>query len=224
MATGVHNGVSKIYISVGFGKLRQKSLENKDKVTKDTPGAKMRKTQQGSESWALEFDWLDGIIENIFYKEDAEHGNSFEVVMVDVMDRYQISFKDDSRFWFDLAKKLPNIDLKQKVKLNPYDFTDKSGKRIVGLSVEQNGKKIESFYSKKDDKGGYLTLHNFPTPDLDMNWKDKDEVKIYTIKVKKFLKNELETKILPKFQVQNTPTIEVDNDLPAEVGEDGLPF
>lgn len=223
MATGTHSGNSKIYLSVGFGKLRQKSLENKDKVTKDTPNAKMRMTKQGQESWALEFDWIDGIIESIFYKEDTEHGNSFEVVIVDGMDHYQISFKDDSRFWFDLAKKLPTIDLKQKVKLNPYDFTDKNNKRIVGLSVEQDGKKIKSFYSKELAEGKYEIINGYPKPDIDMDWHDKDETKIYTIKVKKFLKQEVETKIYPKLKNADPEVIE-DSDYVGAVENDDLPF
>jgi hypothetical protein len=222
MATGSNSGSLKTFLSVGFGKLRQKTLENKERVNKDTPNAVKRETQQGGESWAIEFDWITGIIENIFHKDDPQYGDSFEVVLRDATDLYQISFDDSSRFWFDFAKKLPNIDLKSMVKLNPYDFTEKgTNKRRVGLSIEQNGQKITSFYDKQNPDKTWEILNGFPKPPANMDWKDKDETKIFTIKVKKFLKAEFENRIAPKFEnashkiTHEEPTIDDEtSDLP----------
>jgi hypothetical protein len=227
MGLGSNSGTSKIFLSVGFGKLRQKSLANKEKVNSNTPGAVKRQTQQGADTWAIEYDWIEGTIDTMFYKVDAEYGNSFEVVINDGQDNYQISFGDDSRFWFDLAKKLPNIQLLFPVKLNPFDFIDKQkNKRHVGLSVEQNGVKILSFYDKKNTDGTFTSLYDFPKPDIDINWNDKDEVKVYSIKVKKFLKKEVETRIIPKFSHSDESVInkfETTDDSLA-VGDFDLPF
>jgi hypothetical protein len=226
MATGTNSSSQKTFLNVAYGKLRQKSLENKEKVNANTPNAVKRISQSGTDSWAIEFDWIEGKIENIFHKDDPEYGDSFEVVLSDVLDKYQISFADNSRFWFDLAKKLPNVELSQIVKINPYDFTEKgTNKRRVGVSIEQNGKKILSFYDKKKDDNTWELLHGFPKPDIDINWKDKDEVKIYTIKVKKFLKAEFEKRIQPLFGQPAKEHIEENNqdDIPAGAIDD-LPF
>jgi len=189
MSLGSNTGTAKTYLSVGFGKIRQKQTENKQKVDANTPNAVCRKTQSGSESWALEHDFVSGKIEKIFYKEDKEFGNSFEVTIADAMDTYQLSFTEDSRFWFDFMKKLPNIDLSKEVKITAYDFEDKEKKRRVGISIEQDGNKILSFYEKKGEDNKWTLLHGFPTGE-GVDFKDKDEIKMYFIKVKKFLRGE----------------------------------
>lgn len=222
MALGTSNQSDRTYLSVGFGKIRQKNQSNGEKVTKDTPNAVKRTTQSGNESWAIEYDFCEGKIENIFYRQDENYGNSFEVVLSDVADEYQLSFKEDSRFWTDLMKKLPNIDLSERVKLFAYDFESK-GKRYVGMSVEQNGQKIQSFYSKKVGDS-WKEANGFPSAD-GVDWKDKDELNIYLIKVRKFLRNEFKTRIEPKFEKVKEATKST-YELPGDIEElaQDLPF
>lgn len=199
MGLGSRSDGTKIFLQVSFGKIRQKSLENKQKVDASTPGAVRRETQSGSESWALEHDYISGIIENIFYKEDPQYGNSFEIVISDVVDEYQLSFAEDSRYWFDFMKKLPNVDLKNQVKISAYDFVNKEGKRVAGCGVEQNGQKITSYYEVKGKDGKWQLLHSFPVSE-GVDFKDKDETKMYFIKVKKFLRKQFEDLIKPKLE------------------------
>ncbi len=197
MSLGSHSGSPKIFLQVSFGKIRQKNLENKQKVDANTPGAVRRETQSGNESWALEHDYLLGIIDNIFYKEDAQYGNSFEVVISDNIEQYQLSFTEDSRYWFDFMKKLPNVDFKSQVKISAYDFLNKESKRIAGCGVEQNNQKIASYYEVKDKDNKWQLLHGFPISE-GVNFKDKDEVKVYFINVKKFLRKQFDDLIKPK--------------------------
>ena len=49
-------------------------------------------------------------VKNI-YKEGYK---LFEVIISDGLDMYQLSFTEDSRFWFDMAKKLPNVNFNEK--------------------------------------------------------------------------------------------------------------
>lgn len=194
------NGAAKVFLSVGFGKIRQKSVNGK-KVDENTPGAICRETQSHAMSWAIEYDFIEGIIEKIFFKEDPQYGDSFEVVIRDVVDLYQVSFPEDSRYWGDLMKKLPNINLNQEVKLTSYDFEDKeSHKRISGLSVEQNGEKIQSYYSIKKQDGTYDIVNGFPSS-AGVDFKnDKAERNIYFIRVKAFLHREFDSLIAPQFK------------------------
>jgi len=211
---GANNHESRIYLSVGFGKLRQKSV-GRERVTSATPNAVKRLTQQNAETWALEYDYVEGVIENIFFKPDEQYGHSFEVVIVDVLDSYQVSFTEDSRTWFDLAKKLPNIVLTDRVKITPYDFDDKqTGKKRSGVSVVQFGEKVVSAYEVKNAGGQWACLHGFPES-TDVDWKDKDDIKLYMIKVKKFIRSEMSNKIIPLF---------VKAESEKQVPDEGAPF
>jgi hypothetical protein len=222
MGLGTNAGVEKIFLSIGFGKIRQKTV-GKEKVTADTQFAVKRITNTGAESWALEHDYLTGRIENIFYKEDANYGNSYEVIINDNGDVYQLSFKDDNRNLFEFFKKLPNINIDKPIKITAYDFTTPDKKRVAGISISQDGVKITDAYSDRDAKGNWTLKNGYPSAD-GVNWKDKDEIKVYTIAVKKFFKNEFDTKFSKMFSSANTdtsvtvteshPSTEVDEDLP----------
>lgn len=223
---GSNQNANRTYLSVGFGKIRQKSLDGKP-ITGDTVGAKKHETQSGAESWSIDYDFLEGKIENIFYKEDKDFGSSFEVVISDAADEYQLSFKEDSRFWVDFACKLPNIDLGNKVKITAYDFEYK-GKRHVGISLLQNGVKITNFYSEKTENG-WITKHGFPNSE-NTNWTDKDDIKIYMIAVKKFLRSEFNTRIESMFtgtvksKTDEQHPEQYETDIPPFPTEEDLPF
>ena len=218
---GSYQDNSRIFLSVAFGKIRQKYTDTGQRVDENTPGAVKRETQAGKDSWAIEHDYVSGKIEKIFYKEDAEYGNTLEVVIEDGPEKLQLSFHEDSRFWFDFIKKLPNIDLSKEVKITAYDFIDKEKKHRVGISIEQSGAKIVSYYERKDgDK--WTLLHGFPSSD-GVSFKDKDEIKIYFIKVKKFLKSQFDELFAEKWKrVENQQSdniveeaeITPDNDMP----------
>jgi len=229
MGLGSHNQTQKTFLTVGFGKIRQKSLENKQRVDANTPGAVKRLTQSGAESWALEHDYISGLIENIFYKEDAEFGNSFEVTISDKGEKYQLSFSEESRFWIDFMKKLPNIDLLQELKITAYDFTDKENKHKAGISVIQNDVKITSYYEHKKEDGKWDFLHGFPSS-TGIDFKDKDELKMYFIKVKKFLRGEFNRLFASTFSTKkenkplDEPEIHSDFDLPGVEPDSDLPF
>jgi len=223
---GSHNGTSKIYLTVGFGKIRQKSLENRQKVEKDTPGAVKRQTQAGADSWAIEHDFVSGTIENIFYKEDKQYGNSFEITLNDVADTYQLSLSETNRNCIDFLKKLPNLDMTNKVKLTAYDFVDKLGKRRAGLSIEQDGQKISSYYEQKQADGTWKLLHKFPSGE-GVNFKDDDDAKIYFIKVKKFLKAQFDEFFANHFNSKNAePNMSHIEDAAPDISNepDDLPF
>jgi hypothetical protein len=220
---GSNNGTQKTFLTVGFGKIRQKTLDNKTKVDENTPGSVKRTTQSGSESWALEYDFIEGTIEKIFYKEDKDYGNSYEVVISDV-EVYQLSFSETSQYCNDLLKKLPNINLLDRVKFTAYDFEDKDHKRKCGLSIEQHSNKITSHYEVKQPDGKWKLLHSFPSGES-IDFKDKDECKIYFIRVKKFLRAEFDRLFKDKFSSTEPSNKKMDiDDMNIPPVEDDLPF
>lgn len=222
MALGTNSSSPRIFLTVGFGKIRQKSLENKQKVDANTPNAVKRLKKDNTESWALEHDFVSGTIENIFYKEDQQYGNSFEVVICDMGALYQLSLQEESRFWIDFMKKLPNVDLSKDIKITAYDFTDREGKHRAGISLLQNEQKIQSYYETKSQSGTWTILHGFPASE-GVNFKDKDELKVYFIQVKKFLRNEFNRLFSGKFQKHEEKSDTNDEYTPS-VPDDDLPF
>ena len=208
---------NKTFLSVGYGKIRQRSL-NGAKVDEHTPGAVYRskpdKPDKGT--WAIEYDALVGKIVNIFYKESKEFGNSYEVTFDDMGELYQVSFRED-QLGFSFLKKLPNILFSANCELKTYpDFTSKDGKKVMaGLSLSQNGQKVASAYEEKT-ADGWKYLLGFPEPDPKMDWKDKDDRDAYNIRIKKFFKSEYASKWQPMFASKNEAVIEQVDAIPEE--------
>ena len=220
MALTVTRSEGRNYLSIGFGKIRQKQLPNGQKVDETTAGATMRETDKGI-SYSIEYDKISGLIQDIHFKEDSQYGNSYEVMIYDNDERYQLSLKEDSRITMEFLKKLPNIDFKYEVELSPFDFTTKDNKRLVGITIKQNGEKIESFYSRKDGEK-WITLNGYPEPPANMDWKNKKQLQRYSLDVQEFLLNEFKKiKFEPISEAQKT-VVQSQPDVPAT--EDDLPF
>lgn len=222
---GVNNSGEAIYLSVAYGRLRMKTLSNGTKVTAETENAVSRKNSKGEDSWAIEYDFVKGDIEKVFRKEGGDYDDRFEIVITDGADRYRVSLSEGSRFCNDFLKKLPNIDFNKSVILTPYDFESKTdGKRRVGISIEQEGNKIKSYYSAEKN-GKWELLYGYPSGD-GVDWGDKDEIKMYGIKVKKFLREEFEKRMkdIPEKPKQEIKGTEKTNDDILDEEPDDLPF
>ena len=112
---------------------------------------------------------LDDVnITNIQVQEPKELQNGTtipEQIVVDVnsptpgkIDRLQMS--SDSKWGNDFARKIVNADLTQPLTIRPFSFVpEDSDKRIEGISLQQNGVKIEDKYREKDKKGNYKNIN-----------------------------------------------------------------
>jgi len=177
------------FLHISYGKFRERAGENES-------GAEVRINKDNKSIWEFVFDFVEGQITGIFYKEDDKFGNSFEVVLDDKIDKFQIAFKEGDSFFNDFFSKLPNVNLDKWVKLVPYDFEDKNtGKKKRGLVIWQEQNKIESKFTSYDKETKKFTYYEgFPEPEKKM---DKEDWKIYFIKVVKFLRNYTNNKIVP---------------------------
>ncbi len=177
------------FLHISYGKFRERAGENES-------GAEVRINKDNKSIWEFVFDFVEGQITGIFYKEDDKFGNNFEVVLDDKIDKFQISFKEGDSFFNDFFSKLPNVNLDKWVKLVPYDFEDKNtGKKKRGLVIWQEQNKIESKFTSYDKETKKFTYYEgFPEPEKKM---DKEDWKIYFIKVVKFLRNYTNNKIVP---------------------------
>lgn len=215
-------GVSekKTYLQIGWGKLRLKAAVMAEGVVE-------RETQKGEKSLAYEYNFIEGKITKIYYKDSKEYGNSFEVTIDDGKEKYSVSFKEDSRYCQDFLSKLPNIAFSKTVKITPYQMTDnKSGKEKRGVSIQQDGVKIQSYFSELvDEKWNHK--HGFPEP-ASKNMSET-ELKIYFLLVKDFLTKYACKYIIPTLQeasysAELTHEPEADPIPDAAGTDDDLPF
>lgn len=211
-----HEGSGKVYLSVIEGKLRQK-------VTEDTEGAVKRdwKAPDGSTGtkWELVYNSVTGTITDLRTK-DSDYGK-FLVIEFDGGE--SLSLHTDHRFFSDTVKKLASCDLTQPVEMSPYDFEDDAGKRIVGMSIKQDGHKVKDFFYDFDKK---KNLNGFPEPDKDKKKTyDKDDWKAYFLQVKKFLLAYVTLTLAPtlkKVEAEEIPVVK--NEEKATINLDDVPF
>jgi len=200
------------YLHISYGKFRERAAENEN-------GAEARTNKDNKTVWEFVFDYVEGQITGVFHKEDDKFGNSFEVIIEDGTDKFQVSFKEGDNFFNDFFSKLPNIDLDVWVKLVPYDFVDqKTNKNKRGLVIWQGDVKVESKFTSYDQETKKFNYsEGFPEPEKKM---DKEDWKIYFIKVVKFLRTYTNSKIIPK--LKNKQDDLVDHTVYEEIPETNL--
>jgi hypothetical protein len=147
-------GSRKIYLSIVQGTLRQtvdKTTENaveRKYKTKDKAGNEIEATK-----WELSFiEWYGRVLD--IRLKNGEYGEVLEIEFEDAI----ITMHIKSRFFINFMQKLPNINLNKTFSVHPYDF-EANGKKLKGVSIEQEGEKIKSYYW--NDKDG-VPAHGIP--------------------------------------------------------------
>lgn len=101
---------------------------------------------------------ISGIINKVSFYE-GDFGKSLQLEITDEgEDPITLSLSTNSNFGEDMMKKLPNINLEERVVLAPYAFVNDNGKSVKGITVTQNDKKIQNYFydfSKKEVINGY---------------------------------------------------------------------
>jgi hypothetical protein len=137
---------------------------------------------------------ITGVISNIAIYESDSYGKSLHITMGD--NDLVISLSLNTSFAKDFMRKLPNIDIEQPVELLPYSMKIDGDKPKKGLSIKQDGKKVESYYFEKDAKGVYQNKNGYPDlpKEAKGNWNNmsKEDETIYYAHVLKFLLSEVE--------------------------------
>lgn len=212
---GLTERTNRIYLSIGFGKLRMK-------CSPDNPKAIKRETDKGT-TYAIEYTSISGTLDAIIFRDDPNYGRSWLLQITD-KEQYQVQVSEESRYASDLLERIPNLVIGEIYKFTPYDFEDVlNKKRRVGLSIKTlSDEKVENYYKiYNEDKKEWIYKHGYPTYDGD--WKDKDEMKIYFMRVLKFLRTEA------RCLADKPTTKQVKDDLPDEPANpenivDDLPF
>lgn len=157
-------------------------------VPEGTPGSAIRdwETKDGTKGskTELKFTTLTGVITSVSF-HDGEYGKNLILAVNDgKSDDVILSLGTKQPFAEDIMKKLPNIDLQSEVTLKPYAFEDDKGKTRKGITVYQNGNKVEGAYW---DVEGKKAVKGFPQPTGDTGKFDSDDWVAYFIEVRKYL-------------------------------------
>lgn len=170
------NSTGKTYLRIVNGSWAQT-------VDKGTEGAKLReyegKNGQKGSKWELYFSSWTGRIHTIEFRE-----NEFGIqCLIDVGDAV-LTLPTDSRYFADLASKLPSANLAKDLTFHPFNMDTETGKK-VGISLQQDGVKLKNFYWD-----GTKKLHGYP--EVDETKKSKNGYwKFYFAEVSEFLISEL---------------------------------
>lgn len=206
---------NKPYLSIVSGNIVQK-------VDKDTPGARLREyeTKDGAtgSKWELVYMNWTGQIHGITFK-DGDFGTMCNIDLGDAF----LTLGTSSRYFSDFASKVFNADLSQEITFHPYDMEGDGDKKIQGISLQQNGVKLKSYFRDENNN----PINDFPVVDEAKKEKlKKNYWKTYFAEVEAFLIEKLgELKITQteaKPQIQTEPMDAAD--LPDLTPDEGLPF
>jgi hypothetical protein len=109
----------------------------------------------------------------------------WEVTVTDGEETFILSWNYSSRYTNHFFRALPNIDIAQEVKINPWSMRDKNdpSKTAIGLSMYQGGNKVEFYYTKDEPRD---------MPDLvqtkvkgKVQWDDSDQLEFFEVMAKK---------------------------------------
>lgn len=210
-----------LYLSIVGGSMVQKS-------DADNPEAKKREFTKDDGSVVTKYEIhhrnLTGRIVGLDFK-DSDFGEQFTITIQAGAEKAKLTMGTDSNYFSDFAKRLPNIDLNKDVTLNPYDMEKDNGKSARGISVKQGDEKITSAYwNGKKAVGGIPVVSEEDRKDY-----DKDDWKMFFIKVKKFLKKKVQALEIPEYKSfiggqEELPKQEAASTSSSTPEEDDLPF
>ncbi len=98
----------------------------------------------------------------------------------------------ESQYAANFLGKALNIDYTKKVELRSYAIEKDNGKTNNGISIKQYGEKILSYYYNPVTKEN---INGMPVPEKPNSKMDKDDWKMYFIKIRKFLTNMLDEQL-----------------------------
>lgn len=197
------------------GSIRQSVAEN-------TPGAVRRDYELKDGTKGTKFEKVYARLWGPLQSIEIFEGDFGKNLLVTI-DGYTLSMSVQQPFAEDFMKKLPNIDPAKEIELKPYSFEDEKGKLRRGVTITQDGVKIQNHYydpEKKEVANGYPEVG-------DSTGFDSDDWKMYFMKARKFLLAETEKHPLFKVFMPNDTPIPTAGDVKypeAEVAVEDIPF
>jgi hypothetical protein len=160
------------------------------RVPEGTPDAEPRELKKGPKAGTIIHEVFIEKIQNVLLDEfkienHDEYGSQIKLTLRDMDEGseevYKINFSLNGKYGSNLIKRIESADLSKVMDLNPYNFISKDdGSKIVGISIVQDGKKIEQNYRKDDGGKGPSGVLPQPTEETKLgktvlNWDEPNE-------------------------------------------------
>jgi hypothetical protein len=98
----------------------------------------------------LVFDEMEGIITDIFFKDDEYQGRKFTLAMFTMYfdaEKYILSLNTDSSYFRSFCNYLRSADLTKNIVIRP-KITEDDGKKKYSIFLQQEGKWLKAYYTK----------------------------------------------------------------------------
>ena len=161
-------------------------------TTEDDPLAIKRTIKKDGKPDKVMFEQVNkglrGVIESVEAR-DGQFGRQLYIAITDGIERFYLQVAWDSSYSRSFLERLPGIDLSKDVDIIPYSFTDKKGKKRSGITLNQDGVKIPSYFREyNEDFTSSTHSYGYPEGGDDM---ETDDWKILGIQQMKFLKSKV---------------------------------
>jgi len=127
-------------------------------------GVTKRVNKKGDTVYEMHLDFIRGFIVGADLKlppsDHPEYGKTIELkIEAENGAQCVLQIPFDSAYARGFLYSSPNMDLSQPVEIEPYQyFSKKKGRDATGLSLFQNGEKLDWAYGTKDNPGGIPPL------------------------------------------------------------------
>jgi hypothetical protein len=211
-----------MYLYIVQGHLMQR-------VKEDTPGAVKREWEKDGNSgikWELQYKNLTGHLTGVEFKE-SDFGEQCIIKMEANGEKAQLQMAMDSNYFSSFGHRFSNINFDLPLTINAYNFENENKKKMAGLSLTQDGKKLKGYFWDTEAK---VPINGMIQPQGDRDKFKKADWIYYFSKVTEFLKDHIGSEFskmitgdrppaqsLPKsITERSTPKVEdnADDDLP----------
>lgn len=146
------------YYSVTAGKV----VKSLGKVKPENMEGVTERTTDDGPRYEIQSDYIAAHITGARLKDPPEGksdwGKQVELSLIAGGQKAILNIKFDSSYGRGFMFPLPNVDLSLPVEIEPYAYTSKDGKDKRGLSIIQDGQKIDWAYGTKDNPDGMPPL------------------------------------------------------------------
>ena len=174
-------GPRKQYLSIIQGSIRKY-------VAEDAKGAIKREYTLKDGTSGVKYEYIYESVSGRIERMEVLDKKFGEVLEIELDDEI-LSINTDSRYYSSFVKKIASADINRDVIIAPFDFEPDEGKRVVGVNIFQDDKKLENYYWDNETK---KACNGMPLPDGDTTQYKSKDWQMYFIIVGKFLSSEVE--------------------------------
>lgn len=159
-----------------------------------------RTNKLGNQVYELFYDTFTGKLTNV-RTQDGEYGVQWFFEFDDAGKTYIITTGYDNRYARTFLVRLLNdkIDFNQPITIKPYSFVTDEEKKMTGVTIIQNGKKMDPAFS----------YEQLPKP---QEVKVKKQITYNYTEQMEFLEDLISKLVMPRLSGANTPVIKTDKD------------